>query len=153
MKRNIKAVALVKAIKEHGVIVGYPTAGRLAGEENAQPRDWGQVCSLTDYACFISGLPVITLHYVRKDDGSINDASFQDAAFVHYKDEMRETAQAFTWDDAAYAKLMNTLLTLNSTDALSEWHDVINREARQPGFIRYQLDRAKRALERQLFAV
>jgi hypothetical protein len=144
MKRNLKAVELVKVIRQHGVIIGYAAAGKLAGEENAQARDWGQVCSLTDYACFIAGLPAITVEYVRKADGDVNDKSFQDV-FSKYKDEIVTAAREFVWTDAAYTKLMSTLLTMDDTNAVNEWQGVIQRERKQAGFIRYQLDRAARA--------
>jgi hypothetical protein len=144
MKRNLKAVDLVKAIQQHGVITGYAVAGRLAGEENAQARDWGQVCSLVDYACFIAGLPPLTLQHVRTADGEIKDCF--SAPFLQYEKEMVQLAQSFVWTEAHFAKLVATLLAdCADLNAHSAWDAVIKREAKQPGFIRYQLDRAIRA--------
>ena len=145
MKRNLKAVDLVKAIQQHGVITGYAVAGRLAGEENAQAQDWGQVCSLLEYACFISGLPALAVQYVRTIDGEVTEKAFQDV-FSNYKDEIVALAQSFVWTNAHFAKLTKTLLTdCADINPRSAWDEVIDRDAKQPGYIRYQLDRAIRA--------
>jgi len=145
MKRNLKAVDLVKAIQQHGVITGYAVAGRLAGEENAQAQDWGQVCELTDYACFIAGLPALALEHVRTAKGEINEKCYNDA-LLKYEDEITALAKNFVWTDAHFAKLTNILLSdCADINARSAWGEVLDRDAKQPGYIRYQLDRAIRA--------
>lgn len=150
MKRNAKAAAFLMAWKEtdRSPIVGYKAAGDLYGDSRCT-LDVGQVMSTIDYACFLAGIPCLSLTAVLAVSGDVNDKSFDDV-FRQYKAEMVEMSSAYHFTDSDIAKLLVELANLKE-GAVSCWGSVIARAARQPGFIPYYLDRARRKLAAQMF--
>ncbi len=123
------------------VIHGYPAAAvaiGLNGENYA--RHLGQVCSRIDAASFIAGYPMLALHMVRKQDGSLNPDSFG-PAWIAWADEIKSRAESRAWTEAQVDEFLRFLDGLPASGAYTIWSHYLNREFEKPGFIRYNLHR------------
>jgi hypothetical protein len=102
----------------------------------------GQVCSLCDAAAFVAGWPMLTLHFVRKPDGSINEASFSDW-WAPWKPDIVDKATTHQWKPEHIEDLVRAIsggLVPNSA-AVSVWDAF---RARGERFVEFNLHRKLR---------
>lgn len=145
-QQHTDAIALIRAIGERiaaGVIdpiLGYKVAAELIGRDGTQDgRYMGQVCSLCDAAAFVAGWPMLTLHFVRKPGGEINEASFA-GWWAPWKEPIAEKATSHNWTAAQIDDLVRAISNglVPSKAAVSVWAEFQERGER---FVNYNLHR------------
>ncbi|MGJ7504373.1 hypothetical protein ACSFBF_28730 [Variovorax sp. ZT5P49] len=145
--QHLHAGRLLKLIRDRveakePPILGYAVAANLLGlKGDSYARAMGQVCSRIDAASFVAGWPMLALRMVRKPDGSLNAASFEDAAWAPWEQEFRKLAQSHEWAPAQVDDVIRALDGLPEVGALGIWNGYLKRETQTPGFIRYNLHR------------
>ena len=97
----------------------------------------GKVTSHLDYACFISGLPMLAVYYVRDAHGEVNPRSFG-GVWEPYRNEIVDTVSSYKWTQADFDKVRRTLITSNNDSCVILWNEVVKRGNE---FIRYNLHR------------
>jgi hypothetical protein len=97
----------------------------------------GKVTSHLDYACFISGLPMLAVYYVRDANGEVNPRSFG-GVWEPYRNEIVDTVSSYQWTQADFDKVRRTLINSNNDSCVILWNEVIKRGNE---FIRYNLHR------------
>lgn len=78
---------------------------------------------------------------VRKPDGSLNAASFEDTAWTPWKQEFRNLPQNHEWSTEQVDDVIRALDGLPEVGALGIWNGYLNREIQTPRFIRYNVHR------------
>ena len=106
-------------------IIGYTNMASMIGWAGGAKYGFpaGQVCSLIDYACYIAGLPCLTVHYVRKANGDINEASFG-GEWVKLKPEIVRVASSHEWTDDDLTLIANAISGLPNVCAKTLWADL-----------------------------
>ncbi len=148
MKQHTYAIETVQFLKEwmttnHQPIVGYQFLAEKVEAEGVQARNFGQVCSLIDYACFVAGLPHISYHWVRDGNGKRNEAAW-DREWTQFRGVIAEYSAKHIWTDDDFDKVLGILRGLPSVGARTLWKHVSLREKQNKGFIAYNLHRAVR---------
>ncbi len=148
-QQHTDAIALIRAIGariaagNREPIVGYKAAAVLIGRNAANDaRYMGQVCSLCDAAAFFAGWPMLTLHFVRKPDGQINEQSFTDW-WSRWKPSLIETAMSHEWQPSQIGDLVNAIASglVPGEAATTIWQGIRERGER---FVEYNLHRKLR---------
>jgi len=145
LDESTRAIALLPIISERfrnckGPIVGYKSAGDLIGLVGDNGKVMGQVASRIDYACFVSGLPILTYYWVLTAKGKPNDKTFS-GHWQQWKEEIARTAEHYKWTDDEFEQVLGTLRSLPNDSANSLWTAAEIRESEHPGFIRDNLHR------------
>ena len=122
---HVDASSLFKALRAVDIpIRGYDKAAEFIGRDEKSSRYVGQVVSRIDYACFISGLPMISIHRVRKPDGSINLDSLGGAEWKRWADEIQATTVAHQWTQEELDTVERAIHNLPEHSARLLWADV-----------------------------
>lgn len=135
---------LMSHISQRGKpLVGYTNAAELIGFEGGtkQGQAMGQVTSRVDYACFVSGLPMLATNWVRNIEGEIHEDIYNLAAFKPFRAEAVQAAQHHEWSHDELMRVMTALDGLPQIDVKLLWREAADRELKQPGYIRYNLHR------------
>lgn len=148
MEQNEAAIRIVRLLRDHipaggTPIVGYHEAARLIGWNEDASRPMGQACSRVDYASFVLGLPMLAYQWVRDCKGNLNQNAWY-ASFEKYRDEIDRVSAAHQWTDEEFSQIIQCLHEIPDRSAALLWSDVESREARQKGFINYNLHRRLR---------
>lgn len=142
LSQHNRALELIEVFRTTSeVFHGYLVAAAAIGWEGDVARPMGQVTSRVDLGCFYGGLPMLATHRVRKPDGSINPSLWVDATFGPYHDEIMNLSINHVWTEDDFKKLMVAMSRLQKTAANAQWQEVITRESKSPGFVRYNLHR------------
>lgn len=142
LRQAADAEPLLRALRAHllagrAPLFGYGKAAALIGRKNSEGAHLGQVCSRIDLACYHAGLPLLTLHWVRKPDGEVNyDGLIGWHAFAR---ELIEASAAHAWTAAEFDLLQSRLDALPDKATAALWAEV---EAQGAAVIRQHLQRA-----------
>jgi hypothetical protein len=128
-------------------INGYSVAAQVIGLTADHAVHIGQVNSRIDVAAFKAGYPMIATHMVRKPDGSIHPEAFG-GVWEQYKDECISLAETHRWTSEQLDEVRIALDGLPDRSSLKLWEEVVDRNFREPGFIRRQLHYRIRAGEK-----
>jgi hypothetical protein len=138
-KQHSDAISLFRVFRAlEAPLEGYNVAAASIGLSGNHSRHVGQVCSRIDYACFIAGLPMLSVNLVRKNDGSVNEASFAKLCWHSTKDEVVNTSIAHEWTDHQFDSAFRFLIDLPQDCARVLWNEA---EEWSQEKIRYQLHR------------
>ena len=146
LKESTHAAQLLLVIKGRalaggGPIVGYPSAAGMIGWEGVVGIDVAQVCSRLDYACFIAGLPMLSIQWVRREDGTMNDQAMQ-GHWLSFKKEINAVAAAHRWTNNDFDCVMSALCELPNVTARQLWDSVVSQPYHSGrSFIRQTLHR------------
>jgi hypothetical protein len=148
-QQHTDAIALIRAIGvrigagNSAPIVGYKAAAELIGRDgSSEARYVGQVCSLCDAAAFVAGWPMLTVHYVRKPDGKINEASFA-GWWEQWRQSVVEKSTTHHWQKEHLDDLVRAISSglVPNRAAASIWEYF---QSRGEGFVEFNLHRKLR---------
>lgn len=142
--RQLLQIIRARVSREEPPIRGYSTAAEAIGlDGDTYARHMGQVTSRIDAASFISGWPMLALHFVRKPSGEINPESFADE-WSCWKDEIVKYACSHPWSVQQVDEVIGALDGLPKAAAVRIWEGYSKRERVKPGFVSYNLHRKLR---------
>ena len=120
-------------------ILGYTKMAEMINWEGGAKfgQTVGQATSTLDYACFISGLPMLAGHYVRRPDGNLPEGWFG-GVFGPFNEEMQRVAASHEWTREEFAWVRTALCGLPAQGAGQLWTEAGERGEK---FIRYNLHR------------
>lgn len=107
-------------------------------------RHVGQVTSRIDLAALYAGLPMITVHWVRKPDGQVNLASFSGPLWEPRRKGIILVSESHQWTADELAVVRKRLQELPDDAADMQWKLIETREYERPGYIDYNLHRRLR---------
>lgn len=140
LSQHNRALELIEVFQNSDkVFHGYLVAAASIGWEGDVARPMGQVTSRVDLGCFYGGLPMLATHRVRKPDGSVNPSLWVDKTFGPFHDEIMELSLNHQWTKQDYNQLLVAMSRLPKTSANAQWQDIITRNSKSPGFVRYNL--------------
>ena len=131
LKQAVAADSLLQFLRERIKQGGTPLRGyaevcKALGYKNSAGMYAGQVCSRLDLACYHAGLPMVTLHWVRKPDGSINSNGLR--GWEHYQDELRAAAEGHAWTPADLDLVQAELDKLPNRGAKPLWKGIEDQD-------------------------
>jgi hypothetical protein len=145
-KQHVDAIALIRVIGarisngDASPIIGYKAAAELIDRDGGtDARYMGQVCSLCDAASFVAGWPMLALHFVRKPDGEINEASFS-GWWARWKPAIINAATSHKWEAHQIEDLIRAISgsLVPSSAAAAVWEEFRSRGER---FVDFNLHR------------
>jgi hypothetical protein len=153
LKQAEDAAVLLQALRQHVLarrapLFGYGKAAALIGRKNSDGAHLGQVCSRIDVACYHAGLPLLTLHWVRRPDGKVNHDSL--VGWRAFAQELIDASAGHAWTAGDLELVQARLHALPQKATAALWAEV---EAQGPATIRQQLHRALAGRVRMLQAV
>jgi len=128
-------------------IKGYSAAAEAIGLTADQAVHVGQVNSRVDVAAFNAGYPMIATHMVRQPNGKIHPKAFG-GVWEQYRDECISLAETHRWTSQQLDEVRIALDALPDRSSLRLWEEVVDRDFREPGFIRRQLHYRIRTVEK-----
>jgi hypothetical protein len=149
-QQHTDAISLIRAIGARisagnsEPIVGYKTAAELIGRDgSSEARYVGQVCSLCDAAAFVAGWPMLTVHYVRKPNGEINEASFA-GWWDRWRQTIVEKSTTHSWQPTQIDDLIRAISSglVPNRAAASVWEYF---QSRGEQFVEFNLHRKLRS--------
>jgi hypothetical protein len=143
MKQHEDALRMLALLRDRLLhkmqpISGYAIAAQAIGLSADHAVHLGQVNSRIDVAAFNAGYPMIATHMVRKPNGKIHPKAFG-GVWEQFKNECISFAETHQWTSKQLDEVKIALNALPEQSALRLWEEVVDRDFREPGFIRRQL--------------
>lgn len=139
--RELLAVLRHLVLTDQPPIRGYHRAAEAIGLDGERyQRHMGQVCSRIDVATFNAGYPMLATHMVRTPEGEIHPDAFR-GQWEQFRDECTELVLSHRWTPEQLDEVLGALNALGPVGAISMWNNIREREAKKPGYIRYNLHR------------
>lgn len=151
MKQHDDSITMFALLRDHLLankppINGYSVAAQAIGLTADHAVHIGQVNSRIDVAAFNAGYPMIATHMVRKPNGKIHPKAFG-GVWEQFKNECISVAETYRWTSEQLDEVRIALDALPDRSSLKLWEEVVDRNFREPGFIRRQLHYRIRAGE------
>ena len=119
------------------MIRGYSVVKDAVGwsAANRTERAGGHVTSMLDYACFVSGLPMLCSHFIRNASGDYPETAWS-GFWRKYRDEIRSVAAEYEWTQADFDKIRKALAERLGDSDVAVW---ANAAARGEKFVEFNL--------------
>ena len=101
---------------------GYAEVCRALGYKSNAGMYAGQVCSRLDLACYHAGLPMVTMHWARRPDGSINPNGLR--GWKTFDRELLAAAEGHEWTVEDLNSVQAELDKLPHRAAKALWRDL-----------------------------